>query len=265
MKHLALSWARRRADQLKRFRFVFHISLRNVQDDTPIERIIVEEHSQLKAKDVEPEDIKSILTGEAFREAGVGDQRVLLLLDGHDEYEEDTNPSIDDLIRKRSRDDCWLILTSREKKKTNDLRQFMHAEAEIKGFNNKKIPEYIEKRLGTKQRANHLLNQAERKGLIRRRLLATSDFGLLAIPLLLNMICVLFLMASKLPSIKVDLYKAILQQNMTREARRGSGSDETDAAQTDARTAAREEALRKLSELAWEGLLQDKLELDKVT
>ena len=78
MKHIAITWEDGSVDELKKFQFVFHISLKNVKDNSPIENIIIAQHSGLKANKVQPKEIKSILDD--------ADGNVLLLIDGHDEF-----------------------------------------------------------------------------------------------------------------------------------------------------------------------------------
>lgn len=95
MKHLALSWADGDSPELTKFDFIFHVALKDVKKDVPLEEIIIAQHSGLKANKVQPEEIRSILEGET-------NSKVLLLLDGHDEYKTGQNPALMRPSKKRA-------------------------------------------------------------------------------------------------------------------------------------------------------------------
>ena len=61
MKHLAITWADGTAEELKKFDFVFHISLKHVRTNKSLEKIIIEQHNSLEANKVTPAEIKCIL------------------------------------------------------------------------------------------------------------------------------------------------------------------------------------------------------------
>ncbi len=280
LKHVALSWADKTCPELKRFGFVFHVPLRNVKPDVPLENIIIDEHCIQDG--VDPEEIKTILLGEAVnaslpnqvapettsasmvprkkRKKEVSNSSscepskiVLLLLDGYDEYKKGTNTTIDEIIQRKRFGRCWLVLTTREQDDTDNLRKCTDAEAEIKGFSEDKIPVYLEKYLGRGDQAQKLLSQARDSRLILDR--RETDFGLLSIPILLNMICVLFQEHAKLPSSRTGVYEAIVRQNADREALRSTGQKATEDTKA---------ARVRLGKLAWQGLQDNKLIFDKV-
>ena len=122
MKHLAFSWADGTSQELKKFDFVFHISLKHVRDNSSIENIIIAQHIGLKANEIKSEEINIILNRESR-------SKTLLLIDGHDEYKTGTNSDIDDAIKKEKLWNCWMILTSRETTQLVDVKQYMDAEA----------------------------------------------------------------------------------------------------------------------------------------
>ena len=93
MKHVAVTWADGTESSLNKFQFVFHIALKHVKDNSLIESIIIAQHRGLKANKVQPTEIKSILEGN---------NKVLLLIDGHDEYKVGLNKDIDETIKKES-------------------------------------------------------------------------------------------------------------------------------------------------------------------
>ena len=152
LKYLALTWADGTEEQLAKFKFIFHISLKHVQDDSSIESIIISQHKGLKANNVRCEEIKEILEGNA--------SQVLLLIDGHDEYKTGRNSDIDKAIVRVALWNCWLILTSRETEQLRDIRENMDAEAEIKGFEGDNIRRYLTRSLGNEEDTNNFLEQA---------------------------------------------------------------------------------------------------------
>ena len=93
MKHLALSWAEDPAEDLKDIDFIFHVALNAVETNENIEDIMIEQHKGLKGNDVQPEEIRTILRNQTKR-------KIVLLLDGYDEYKYGTNSDIDHGIDK---------------------------------------------------------------------------------------------------------------------------------------------------------------------
>ena len=238
MKHLAISWADGTSEELKKFDFVFHIALKFVKGNDPTENIIITEHSGLKANEVSPTEIKSILEDEHHK--------VLLLIDGHDEYKTGRNTDIDEAIKKEKLWNCWMIITSRETEQIKELKDNMDAEADICGFDEENIKCYIEKLLDSTTKANELLEQAKQTGL---RLTEDYKYGktLLRIPILLNMICILFSVSSALPETLTGIVQAIVDRCMDREALRTRGVKAEEAAK---------QALLNLGKLAWQGLCE---------
>ena len=227
------------------FDHVFQIALQKVQSDTSMAEIIVTEHNELEKEDAV--EVKSILEDQS--------ERKLLLLDGYDEYQ-GRNKDIDDLILKKKVPNCWLLLTSRETDKLYEVRDCMDAEAEIVGFSQENIPVYIRKYLGSEEKTETLLYQAKK-----------SDFCLkmsegwriqndiLKIPILLCMICFLFLSQEALPDTKAGIYDAIVERIINREAVRTKKNRNPEKEQ---------QALIQLGKLAWKGLQEDRLIFEKV-
>ena len=257
MKYLAVTWADGSDEELKeKFQFVFFIALKHVkQNSGSIEEIIIKQHNGLEANGVNSDEIKSILNGEC----GGG---VLLLMDGHDEYKTGINSDIDKAIERRNLWNSWLILTSRETEQIKDIKDYMDAEAVINGFDKKNIKAYMVKYLGSKDDRKKLLDQAARKGLCEAYEvdgeILCCDVGMLAIPILLNMICVLFLCNLTLPSTRSGILQAIVDRLIDRESIRMRGKKAVDRL---------EQTLIKLGKLAWEGLNrpEKKLLFDKVS
>ena len=170
----------------------------------------------MKANGVKSEEINGILNGK-FR------SKTLLLIDGHDEYKSGTNTDIDDAIRKEKLWNCWMILTSRETTQIGDVKQYMDAEVEIRGFDSTNIKTYVSRSLGGEEIAEKLLDQVEQTGLI------VFSESILAIPILLHMICVLFVCNMSLPKTKTGIIQAIVNRCLDREAIRAKGQKAVDS------------------------------------
>ena len=78
---------------------------------------------------------------------------------------------------------CWIVLTSRETKELHILRKYLDAEAEITGFDEERVVEYITKYLGDRMKCEELLDTVEKSELINRGSLRPK-FGILCIPIL---------------------------------------------------------------------------------
>ena len=249
MKHLSLCWADGKSEQLRKFHFVFHIALKHVKKNSgSIEDIIFGQHSRLKAKKVKPVEIRSILEGDT--------SKVLLLIDGHDEYRTGYNADIDEAIRKETFGDIWMILTSRETEQLYDVKQYMDAEVEIHGFNETSVQDYILRYMDDDRKAANLLKQAEETGMLH-----VFYRSILNVPMLLNMVCSLFEgkdSDSVLPRTRTELLGCIVQKCVNREAIRSEDKKTITKTQEffnmEAWPTHISRAFLKLGELAWEKL-----------
>ena len=158
MKHLSLCWAEGDTDDLNKFDFVFHVALKDVSDKKTIEQIITEQHKGLSGNKAQPEEIKAIFEGRTS-------QKVLILLDGHDEYRR-RNDDINKALRKSALRNCWIVVTSRETKHLTTIREYSDAEAKITGFNYQSIQEYVNKYLGNSEAVKDFLNIVKERKLI---------------------------------------------------------------------------------------------------
>ena len=232
LKHLAISWADCTVKDLEKFDFVFHISLKHVKDNSSLESIIIHQHSGLKANKVKTAEIKSILDNNL--------SKVLLLIDGHDEYKTGRNRDIDEAIKKEKLWNCWMILTSRETEDIKKLKENMDGEVEIRGFDGKNIDKYMELFLGSAEKRTELLTKARIAGLGK-----PDYWGILTVPIFLHIICILFLSHEPLPRTKTGLLKAMVDKCIDREAIRIRGQKAEDSTKR---------TLYNLGKLAWQGL-----------
>ena len=193
MKHLALVWADGSSKEMGKFDFVFHISLKSVNENSTLEDIIISQHKGLKANGVKSGEIKSILNGR---------QKALLLMDGFDEYTKGTNEGIDKVIEKESLWNCWVIVTSRVIPELESVKPFMDAEAAIHGFNEEKVKEYATKFLGSEDDSEELIEKAQESRISK----------LMSIPIILQMLCVLFTSTLSLPETRTGIVQAIVKR-----------------------------------------------------
>ena len=234
MKHLALSWADGSVDELKEFNFVFHVALKGVKDNKNIEEIIISQHPALFGNKVQPQEIRSILEE---------DQKVLIILDGHDEYKPGTNSDIDKIITKFILRNCCVIITSRETKELATIRECIDAEAKITGFDKPRVEEYVTKYMGSSEKCEQLLSKTEEIGIQSQ-----ENCGILSIPILLHMICILFLSRVSLPRTKTGIFSAIVERCPHWEEIRKTGQKPLQHFTN---------TILKLGELAMEGLLRE--------
>ena len=253
LKYLAVSWSDGSMDELSEFQFVFHIALKHVEDNSSIENIIISQHGGLEANKIKPEEIRNILQGHTN-----SDGKVLLLIDGHDEYKPGTNSGIDKAIEKKSLWNCRLILTSREREEIERIKEYMDAEFEIEGFDGKSIEKYISRSFAhDNTKSDKFLEEASAKGLC----LSDGkggyiyDFSFLMIPLLLNMIISLFVRKMTLPRTKTGIIDSVVNKIIDREAIRAKGQKALASANT---------ALLKIGKLAWQGLSSGRIIFEKV-
>ena len=250
MKHLAINWADGTADELKKFDFVFHISLKRVRTNKSLERIIIEQHNGLEANKVTPAEIMCILEDKKIK--------TLLLIDGHDEYKCGINTDIDKAIERKSLWNCSLIVTSRDTTQIQRLKKCMDAEVEIKGFDAWNIERYTEKLLGSEEKAKKILEQATRRNIYNPSTWSwLPKKYLLSIPILLHMLCTLFHYNNTLPETKTGIIQEIVNRCINRESIRAKGEKALQNATS---------TLLKLGKLAWQGLITrgKKLIFDKV-
>ena len=228
------------------FDFVFLVPLRNVTKNSSLADIIIAENDQLKDKDAEV--INAILEGET-------NHKVLLLLDGYDEYTPGTNEHIDRAI-KSTIGKCFLLLTSRPKPDESrkeflaeQIRNKMDGEVVIEGFSEENIRKCSVQYLGNEEKADKMLREAKDK----------QVYPLLRVPILLFMVCVLYNENRSLPKTRTKLFHTIYKLIIDRSTMKtfGCKADELKHLET---------MLFTLGQFAWEALQNDvgQLLLNKV-
>ena len=247
-KCMAARWASGSSEELNKFHFTFHITLKQVKHNIPIEKIIIEQHCELQSNNVKPEEIRYILEQ-------CSDKKHLLIMDGHDEYKTDTNSDIDEIVLKRKFGNCSLILTSRQTEGITEIKNHMDVEVEICGFNSQNAMAYIAQSLGSDEEMRKLLEEVASNDMHLPLDQEKYIFNYMQIPILLNMICVLFKTKAALPKTKTGIVGGMTNRYMAREAKR---------AQQGGASAKTGDALLKLGKLAWKGLIEKKYIFEKV-
>ena len=201
-----------------------------MNDNSTLEKIAFTQHG-LKNKDIPEEEISNILR-ERRHEA-----RVLLLLDGYDEYRKGTNADIDAAIEDGI-GNCFLILTSRDDGSlSRDTRKKMDREIEISGFNEHQVKIYASNYFESEEISTTMYIKAMHAGIE----------GLLRLPIILLMVCVLFDEKKNLPKSQTKIISSIVEMFLDRSALKHFGKKAKDIVGLD-------EILYKLGELAWKTL-----------
>ena len=193
--------------------------------------IIKKQYEELE--DTPTEYIESILKGKTGH-------RVLLMLDGYDEYTPGTNKDIDRVIRVKM-GSIFLILTSRrgEYLKKKDRNGF-DGEIIIEGFSEESIRECSTKYLQSEAKSTEMLMQAKETGI---------DV-LLHIPIILVMAVVVFVEKKSLPKTKTEIYKTIFRLAMDRTTLKTFGCKSAEISKL-------EDLLYTLGEFSWKALQED--------
>ena len=207
----------------------------NVDRDRSLAELVADEHD-LEKEDIEV--INAILTGKTKH-------KVMLLLDGYDEYTPGTNYELDQAVEE-TLGKCFIILTSRPQDArdfTIKIRNKMDAEVVIEGFSEENIKKFSSRYLGSEE-VEKFLQDANRAGL----------YELLKVPSILLMMSVLYTEYGKksLPERRTELFKNLFELTMDRSTLKsfnyGCYSSEIPNIQ---------EILRILGQFAWEALQND--------
>ncbi len=231
---LALDWAENSRPELNQFQFVFLILLRLVEGKEPLENIIVQQHGRLQTEKVSQAEIKAILDGEAKG-------NILLMFDGLDEYMQENNDDIHQLLL-HGKDNCFIIVSSRSGNFLESVKGPGSEEVHITGFSYQNIIKCAQQYLGSEQACRDFLSQAKTAGIHD-----LGSGGLLHVPIILLMACTVFIKNHCLPSSKMALFEQVVDMSISRSTLKTIG-----------KTASEIETLHvlmvKLGKLAWKAL-----------
>ena len=188
---------------MNQFDFVFLLRLRYANQISTLPELIVAQHGKLRPEDTA--NVAAILEGKT-------NYRVLLLLDGYDEYKPGTNTEIDKAIG-HSIGNCFLILTSRpDRPSSNDqflsqeIRARMDGEVVIEGFNEENMHKCSFQYLESEHKVAEMISQAKDVGI----------YDLLKIPIVLLMTCVIYFEQKSLPRTMTKIYNKIFEMIIER-------------------------------------------------
>ena len=233
-----------KSEEMKNFDFVFTVRLKYVDEHTSLPELVVKQHDKLQSQHVG--QIRAILEGKIKL-------KVALLLDGYDEYKRGTNKEIDEAI-KSGIGNCFLLLTSRPGYVDKYIQDRMDGEVRIDGFSCEKIRECCNLYLSSEEQADRFLEQAEKANIFH----SENNFwsfdrgypGLLRIPIILLMTCVIFDEKQSLPKKKTEIIGTIIQLMMDRSTLKHFGCKSSELQQLDT-------LLYALGEQSWNALQKD--------
>ena len=124
-KKLAVDWSRGNKEILKKFAVVLLIKLRDVCNTQDL-CAMLQKAELLSAGD-------PMVFSQLYDYILRNQQKVLLILDGYDEYSAETSSPVHQIWKGSQLRDCTLLITTRPRKK-DELRPGSHAQFEINGF-----------------------------------------------------------------------------------------------------------------------------------
>ena len=139
---------------------------------------------------------------------------------------------------------CGIILTSREKEPLHKVRKYMDTEIEIMGFDEQGVHEYAMKLLKEPEKCEKLMVAVEQCKLKDN----AADYGILHIPIFLQMVCFLFKKGASVLRGKVAVLSAIIERCVNRESIRKTGTTPMKDVK---------QSLSNLGQLALHGLMAD--------
>ena len=233
---LAVDWARGGKEILKKFHVLLLINLRDVCDIPDLPTML--EKAELLSAD-DPMAVNKLC--EYVRQ---NQEKVLLILDGYDEYSGGKSSPVHRIWRGIELRDCCVIITTRPVKE-DELRMPSHAQFEINGFDSmEQIERFASKILRGQKDVKELLDYLKKHHL----------WGLAEIPLLLLMLCLLWKEKDNqgLPTSRAYIYVGFIQTLLDHMAAKDSDNACTRRGIDEYR-----EELSKIGRLAFDALLED--------
>ena len=230
-KKLAVDWSRGNNEILKKFVVVLLIKLRDVCNTKDF-CAVLEKAELLSADD-------SVVFSQLYDYIRGNQEKVLLILDGYDEYSAEKSSPVHLIWKGSQLRDCTLLVTTRPVKK-DELRPGSQAQFEISGFNHWQVERFALKFLRDRSKVEKFTD-----------FLNDYDLEDLAeIPLLLLMLVLSWKKYQGPLTSRSDLYCKFCQTLLDHVT--AKTSDETLRNMDEYR-----EDLVKLGELAWQALLND--------
>ena len=231
-KKLAVDWSRGNKEILiNKFAVVLLIKLRDVCNTKDFCAVL--KNAELLSAD------DSVVCSQLYDYIRRNQQKVLLILDGYDEYSAEKSSPVHLIWKGSQLRDCTLLVTTRPRKK-DELRPGSHAQFEICGFDYWQVKKFALKFLRDQTEVNKFIDFLFGRGLLH----------LAEIPLLLLMLVLSWKKYQGPLTSRSDLFYKFCQTLLDHVT--AKTSDETLRSFDEYR-----EDLVKLGELAWQALLND--------
>ncbi len=241
---IAVDWASRKNKTLKRFDLLLLIKLRDVCEFQDFPSIL--KASELLARD-------SSISIDSLHEYVLQNQnKVLLVLDGFDEYNAESSSPIREIWEGNQLRDCHVVVTTRQME-GEELIKSSHVQCEIRGLDSKKQVNEFACKFITDQREI---------GEFDRYLDSRDLWEIAEIPLLLLMLCLVWMGRHRkaLPKSKLELHERFVETlllHMTTKNAMDPRNEPSYNILHDYR-----EHLTEIGKLALDGLLRNVLYID---
>ena len=232
---IAVDWARDKKEILKRFDVLLLIKLRDVCDSQDF-RTMLETAELLSADD--PMAVDNL--DKFIRQ---NQDKVLLVLDGYDEYSAGQSSPVHEIWRGKILRGCCVVITTRRVKE-EELSKLSHVQLELNGFDSEEqVKAFASK---------HLSDQKDVEGLVEYLQKRRHLWQMAKIPLLLLMLCLVWKEKDSkgLPTSGADLYSRFMQTLLYH-------LDSKDSAESFQSMDEYLEELSRLGELAFYALLEN--------
>ena len=237
-KKISIDWARGKKEILKNFDLLLMIPLRNVCDSETF-------RGMLKAAKLFPfEDQRLVDSLHSY--ILQHKDKILLVLDGFDEYSTGTASPVFEIWKGNELRECVVILTTRPIK-GDEVKRFSDVQFQIKGFDSAEIKEFSMKFLDDEQEVKLFLDYVKKHKLEE----------IAEIPLLLLMLCLVWKERDQegLPESRVYLYRDFIQALCNHMASKDADGTLSSIKDYNAE-------LAQVGELAFNALLENSLEFD---
>jgi len=234
-KKTAFDWSQQREQILGEFDLVLLIRLRDVSSLQDVPDIL--RASQVLASD------GAISVDDMYDYILQHQEKVLLILDGYDEYGGGKQSPVREIWERKQLRDCCVILTTRQTKADNLASD---AQYEINGLDSEEQ---------VKKFAGYFLNDEKDVEDLYKYLEKQELMGMVEIPLLLLMLCLLWKekRGGRLPTSRADIYTQFIQTLLDHMCAKDANSEVFKKVNDYT------EELSKLGKHAFDALLQDAL------
>ncbi|XP_066019787.1 NLR family CARD domain-containing protein 4-like [Pocillopora verrucosa] len=232
---VALDWANGRTKILEKYNLLLLIRLRDVCGISDLCTML--KTAELLSAD-DPMAVNNLC--EYVRQ---NQEKVLLILDGYDEYSGGKSSLIHEIWRGSQLRDCCVMITTRPVKE-DELRVPSHAQFELNGFDSwEQKKQFANKILPDEEDVEGLLEYLRKHDLVK----------MAEIPLLLLMLCLLWKKKKpQLPTSRAEIYVEFIQTLLDHMAIKDSDNVATDKSIDEY-----QEELSKIGKLAFDALLED--------